>query len=120
MGNFATFASYVKTAFPENFNNWTSPPSPSEPIPANVPLAIMFPPRTDIVSINEMPPFAPSPAPIPAPELELLAVIFPFNIVTFQTVELPPIPYPLPIPDPRYIPVVRIHPPSMLKPLSCE
>jgi hypothetical protein len=88
-GNFPRSASHIKTAFPENFNNWTSPPSAPEPIPANVPLAIIVPPRTDRVSMNEMPLFAPRPAPIPAPQLELLPVIFPFKIVRFQTVELP-------------------------------
>jgi hypothetical protein len=99
-GNFVAFASQVKTAFPENLNNCTSPPSPPEPIPANVPLAVIFPPRTDKILMNEIPPFAPLPAPIPAPELELLAVIFPFKIVRFPTAEVPLSPYPLPIPEP--------------------
>jgi hypothetical protein len=44
------------------------------------------------------------PAPIPAPPFEPLAVIFPFKIVRFTTVEVPESPYPLPIPEPYPVP----------------
>jgi hypothetical protein len=88
-GNFVKVASHVKTAFPENFNNFTSPPSPPDPMPASVPLAVILPPRTDRKSISEVPGLALCPAPIPAPYFEPLAVIFPANIVRLHTLVLP-------------------------------
>jgi hypothetical protein len=99
-GDFVRPASQVNMGCPENCSTLTSPPSPSDPMPANVPFAVILPPRTDRVPINEMPPDNPLPVPIPAPPLELLAVIFPFHIVRFQTIEVPFSPNPLPIPDP--------------------
>jgi hypothetical protein len=98
--NCVRFASQINTGFPENLNNFTSPPSPPDPIPARVPFAVILPPRIDRCSTVEVPLFWPHPAPIPAPQLKLLAVIFPFKIVRFKTVELPEEPYPLPIPEP--------------------
>jgi hypothetical protein len=101
-GNFVNSASHVTMGFPENINNLTSPPSFPDPIPASGPLAFILPPRIDRVPTNEVPSvWSTFPAPIPAPQLQLLAVMFPFNIVRFHTVELnPKPPSPLPIPAP--------------------
>jgi hypothetical protein len=58
-GSFGELASQNKRAFPENFNDFTSPFSPLEAIPASVPVAVISPPRTDRVSINALPLFIP-------------------------------------------------------------
>jgi hypothetical protein len=99
-GNLVRSASQVRRTFPENCNDSTSPPSPPDPMPASVPLALILPPMIDRVSTNDLPSLRARPAPIPAPQFELDAVISPFDIVRFLTLELPLAPYPVPIPAP--------------------
>jgi hypothetical protein len=71
-------------------------------MPTNAPFALILPPKSDKFPTSDLATSTPGPLPILEPNHELLALIVPFKIVTFQTVELhlkkPPLP--LPIPEP--------------------